>query len=116
MIARSIWPHWLTRYYQISYPFYPRHVHLRSLPALRLVEHIKILQLFCNSTIPLILEHFTSSHRLLVSMAATAVSASTFVGQALGLSGNALTQKVNVGEARVVMRKTSKAAAPASIW
>ncbi|OAE29816.1 hypothetical protein AXG93_1527s1120 [Marchantia polymorpha subsp. ruderalis] len=47
--------------------------------------------------------------------AATACASSTFAGQALGASSNALAAKVNVGEARVVMRKTVKST-PTSIW
>ncbi|KAG6544359.1 hypothetical protein Mapa_014193 [Marchantia paleacea] len=44
---------------------------------------------------------------------ATACASTSLAGQALGASSNELAKKVNVGEARVVMRKGS---APSSIW
>jgi light-harvesting complex II chlorophyll a/b binding protein 2 len=47
--------------------------------------------------------------------AATACASTSLAGQALGLSGNALAGKVNVGEARVTMRQTIKNK-PTSIW
>jgi hypothetical protein len=46
--------------------------------------------------------------------AVTACASSTFAGQALGLSSNDLAAKVNVGEARVVMRKSKSSSS--SIW
>ncbi|OAE19051.1 hypothetical protein AXG93_2839s1470 [Marchantia polymorpha subsp. ruderalis] len=60
--------------------------------------------------------HITSQHLSPSTMAAvTACASATFAGQALGASSNALASKVNVGEARIVMRKTSKSAS-SSIW
>ncbi|KAG6544361.1 hypothetical protein Mapa_014195 [Marchantia paleacea] len=51
-----------------------------------------------------------------VTMAsATACASTVLAGQALGASSNALAAKVNVGVARVVMRKTVKTT-PTSIW
>ncbi|KAG6550450.1 hypothetical protein Mapa_007992 [Marchantia paleacea] len=46
----------------------------------------------------------------------TACASSSLAGQALGASSNQLAAKVNVGEARVVMRKTGSKAASSSIW
>jgi light-harvesting complex II chlorophyll a/b binding protein 2 len=48
--------------------------------------------------------------------AVTACASTSLAGQALGLSSNALAGKVNVGEARVTMRKPSKGSSSTSIW
>ncbi|OAE23651.1 hypothetical protein AXG93_3014s1010 [Marchantia polymorpha subsp. ruderalis] len=46
----------------------------------------------------------------------TACASTSLAGQALGASSNQLAAKVNVGDARVVMRKTGSKAASSSIW